>query len=111
MSTTEKFIGESKLVDVPAKKVTFKIANGVVTSSKIAEGAVTTSKIAEGAVTVNALGQDVQLAIEGVEQAGLLVSQELGNSQVIGISQNKLTQEFGDIREEISTLNGEYYSS
>lgn len=111
MSTTEKFIGESKLIEGPKKKIVFKVADGVISSSKIAEGAVTTSKIAEGAVTVNTLGEDVQLAIEGVEQAGLLVSQELGSSQVIGISQNKLTQEFGDIREEISTLNGEYYSS
>lgn len=111
MSTTEKFIGESKVIDAPSKKVVFKIADGAISSSKLAEGAVTTSKIAEGAVTANTLGEDVQLAIEGVEQAGLLVSQELGSSQVIGISQNKLTQEFGDIREEISMLNGEYYSS
>ena len=111
MSDVNKYIGESAIATKPTKVLKIKIAEGAVVTNSLAEGAVTTSKIAEGAVTVNTLGEDVQLAIEGVEQAGLLVSQELGSSQVIGISQNKLTQELGDIREEISTLNGEYYSS
>lgn len=109
MSDINKYIGESQLVEKPSKVLKIKIADGAVTSGKLAEGAVTTSKIAEGAVTVNTLGEDVQLAIEGVEQAGLLVSQELGDSQVIGISQKKITEEIGEMKDELSTLNGEYY--
>lgn len=96
MSDNKNYIGESQMKDTPQKKLKIRIS----------DGAVTTDKLANRSVTIDKLGDDVTAAIEDIEHYGVVVSQELGDSPVIGISQQKLTQEIEGIHSNIERLNG-----
>lgn len=92
MDNTKKYIGESPIKENPQKKLKIRLTDGVVT----------TDKLADKSVTVNKLGEDVQLAIEGIEHAGLFLAQEFGNSTVIGISQKVITDNFNEVFRDLS---------
>lgn len=71
---------------------THDIADGAVTFDKIGNGAVTGSKIQDGAVEWKKLSPDLQNIIASAGKHGVALSNEFGDSELIGISQKTLTE-------------------
>ena len=57
--STEKYLGESSLINQPKKKLGFQLKKGAVTEDKLADGSVTTDKIADKTITKDKLKDDV----------------------------------------------------
>ena len=73
-----------------------------VTGGKISDNAIQPRHIPQG--TVRYITEDVQNQIDGIQVAGVAVSNEFGNDPHIGISQKKLTEAIGGQQEAIEGL-------
>ena len=110
--TTEKVaeqaITTEKIHDLAV--VTEKIAELAVTTGKIADLAVTTEKLADGAVTNEKihdltiswlkLDADLQNIIASREEGGVALSNEWGNSTLIGLTQKMLSEALGNVHKD-----------
>ena len=86
-----------------------KLADGAVTTPKIADKAVTTDKIADKAVTQEKLSDDLINWIQSAGLNGYHLSNQFGNSTLIGISQKALTDAFNSLWSKLEDLTGEIY--
>ena len=75
-----------------------------VIGSMIADGTITTSKLAEGAVTEEKLSAELLSAIASGGGGGAALSDELGNSVLLGVTQHRITERINHILEEFSTV-------
>ena len=89
----ERSFGESKLLGFPHKKINLTIA----------DDSISTSMLKDGCVTPNKLSDEVYNLFHSIEQGGLALTGELGNSTVLGIHQKKLTELFLDIFEQLQS--------
>lgn len=110
--TTEKVaeqaITTEKIHDLAV--ITEKIAELAVTTGKIADLAVTTEKLADGAVTNEKihdltiswlkLDADLQNIIASREEGGVALSNEWGNSTLIGLTQKMLSEALGNVHKD-----------
>ena len=110
--TTEKVaeqaITTEKIHDLAV--VTEKIAELAVTTGKIADLSVTTEKLADGAVTNEKihdltiswlkLDADLQNIIASREEGGVALSNEWGNSTLIGLTQKMLSEALGNVHKD-----------
>lgn len=101
----EKYIGEAKIKDEPKKKLSFKIADGAVTTDKIQNGAVTKDKMAEKSVGLPELASDVHQALASVHEGGIAVTNDFGDSEYIGISQKTITEMKSALDTDIADIN------
>lgn len=77
----------------------------------IADGAVTGPKIQDGAVGWKKLSPDLQNIIASAGKHGVALSNEFGDSELIGISQKTLTETIDAIQDRIDQLHpGSYLS-
>lgn len=133
MSTSnEKYIGESLLKDNPSSRLKLVIADGAVTTDKIADAAVTEDKIADGSVSPEKVSEDftstfimptlntldakyknitneLYTMVRSLQVGGVALSNILGSSEEIGITQKSLTELFANILEELSEVTGKEY--
>lgn len=96
--------------------ITEKIADLAVTTRKIAHEAVTTEKLAPGSVVNEKIGDltiswgkldtDLQNVIASAGAHGVALSNEFGNSELIGISQKTLTESRDDLQNQIDEIVG-----
>ena len=90
---------------------THDIADGAVTFDKIGNGAVTGPKIQDGAVGWKKLSPDLQNIIASAGEHGVALSNEFGDSELLGISQKTLTETIDAIQDRINQLHpGSYLS-
>ena len=78
--------------EVP-KYDTNDIFDKAITTEKLVDKAVTSEKMDEGAVDWKNLSGDVQNIIASREEGGVALSDDWGDSELIGITQKKLTEE------------------
>lgn len=101
----EKYIGESNLSQTPKKKLTLTLADGAVTTKKIADKAITINKFADGVINdvirplIDAAKEEINAQIGA---GGVAFSDDFGNSNLIGITQKKLTEAYNDIISRIT---------
>lgn len=96
--------------------ITEKIADLAVTTRKLAHEAVTTEKLAPGSVVNEKIGDltiswgkldtDLQNVIASAGAHGVALSNEFGNSELIGISQKTLTESRDDLQNQIDEIVG-----
>lgn len=111
----EKYIGESKMVEQPKKVLTFKLKDNCIKTNHLAENAVSTANIQDGAVSNPKIGDkqvswqklddDLQNIIASREEHGVALSNEFGDSVLIGITQKKLTEAIDEIQDKIDSLH------
>ena len=114
MAEKEKYIGEARLIDKIKSKLNLIIKPGAITTTKIADKAVTAEKVDDDAITGDKirdaeiawkkLNPDLQNIIASREEGGVALSNEFGDSTLIGITQQKLTS-------TISALNRVSFTS
>ena len=101
----EKYIGESNLSQTPKKKLTLTLADGAVTTKKIADKAITINKFADGVINdvirplIDAAKEEINAQIGA---GGVAFSDDFGNSNLIGITQKKLTEAYNDVINRIT---------
>lgn len=96
-------VGENNLQD--GSVTTDKLADGAVTAEKLAENSVTEDKIANKQVGWQKLDDDLQNIIASREEHGVALSNEFGDSVLIGITQKKLTETIDAIQDKIDSLH------
>lgn len=103
----KKYLGESKIVGQPDKKLTIKIKDGAITTDKLAGQAVTPEKVSPRVFNelVKPTTDDLQHQINALDVAGLAVSNHFGDNEYIGVSQDTLTKAIQDIQESINNLH------
>lgn len=79
----------------------------LVNSHDIAPAAVKEKHIGDGAVTWKKIGNDVQKIIASIEKGGVALSSEFGDSELIGITQKKLTTEHAERLDAESDLKSQ----
>lgn len=121
MADKQKYIGKSWMKDNPLKPFKLIIGNKVVktkhiddeniTNDKLADNAVSKEKIANKQVSWQKLDDDLQNIIASREEHGVALSKEFGESELIGITQKKLTEEHeerivaeGDLQDQIDAI-------
>ena len=117
--TTEKIgDGEVKSRNIARNAVTpEKIADGSVTGDtmppgsvpdgKLADGAVTARTIRDGAVLPSKLDPELRNLIYSAGAHGYHLSNEFGDSPLIGVSQKTITEAFNRLWQKISDITGE----
>ncbi|MBQ7462425.1 MAG: hypothetical protein IJS63_09275 [Bacteroidaceae bacterium] len=70
----------------------------------IADGTITTLKIANGAITEDKLSPEVLavIAAGGGGGGGVVLSDELGNSVLYGVTQHRITEVINEVRQQVS---------
>lgn len=101
MAEKEKYMGEARLIDKIKSKLNLIIKPGAITTDKLADKAVTAEKVSNDAITGDKiqdaeiawkkLNPDLQNIIASREEGGVALSNEFGDSTLIGITQQKLT--------------------
>ena len=76
-------------------------------TNDIFDKAITTEKLDEGAVEWKNLSGDVQNIIASREEGGVALSNDWGDSELIGITQKKLTEAHEEILEIVGSGIGE----
>jgi hypothetical protein len=79
---------------------TEKIADLAVTESKMADDSVSTRTIIDKNVTWQKLDDDLQNIIASAGQHGIALSNEWGNSTLIGLTQKMLSEALGNVHKE-----------
>lgn len=104
--STEKYLGESSLVDKPKKKLNFQLIDGAVTEKKLAESAVTANKIANNTVAKEKLTSDIRDILDSVDSKlnKNNVVQETGYSETDVMSQKAVTEELDDIHDTTDNI-------
>ena len=86
-----------------------KLADDAVSTRTIQDGAVTAEKLADGSVGLNKISDEVYKAFESIEAGGIMLAQDFGErgggSDVLGISQKKLTEEHYRVDDELQGIN------
>lgn len=105
----KKYLGESKIVGQPDKKLTIKIKDGAITTDKLAEQAITPEKVSPRVFNelVKPTTDDLQNQIDSLEVAGVAVSNNFGSNTHISISQKRLTDAFNTMWEKVGEIAGE----
>ena len=100
--TTEKIhdlaVITEKLADLAV--TTGKIADLAVTEGKMADDSVSTRTIIDKNVTWQKLSDDLQNIIASAGQHGIALSNEWGNSTLIGLTQKMLSEALGNVHKE-----------
>lgn len=81
------------------------IMDGGITTDKLADRAVTNPKIGDKQVSWQKLDDDLQNIIASREEGGVALSNEFGDSELIGITQKKLTETIDAIQDKIDKLH------
>lgn len=82
--STEKYIGEAKIKEKPKHKIDLVIRKGSVTWDK--------------------LSSDVRAIIESGGGSSVPLADDFGNSELVGITQKKLTEAHNDLQEQINDI-------
>lgn len=100
--TTEKLAEFSVITEkIAALAVTTgKLADGAVTTPKIADDAVVFEKIKDAEIGWQKLNDDLQNIIASAGQHGIALSNEFGNSTLIGLTQKMLSEALGNVHKE-----------
>lgn len=106
----QKHIGEAPLSKKPEKPWSFRIGDkkvkekhlddGAVSTRTIEEGAVTNKKIGDKQVSWQKLNDDLQNIIASREEGGVALSNEFGDSELIGITQKMLSETLGNVHKD-----------
>ena len=80
------------------------IQNGAVKTAKIGDKAITEEKLDDGAVTWKKLNRELQQIIASKAEGGIALSDEWGDSDLIGITQKKLSQAHADLQAQIDAI-------
>ena len=80
---------------------------GRITTEKIADEGITNEKLKDGLISWAKLDDNVKNIIASREEGGVALSNQLGNSEKIGISQKKLTEEITDIKRQVGSIADE----
>lgn len=81
------------------------IMDGGITTDKLEDRAVTNPKIGDKQVSWQKLDDDLQNIIASREEHGVALSNEFGDSELIGITQKKLTETIDAIQDKIDSLH------
>lgn len=81
-----------------------KLEDKALTEEKIADKAVTKDKIAAKQIGWQKLDDDLQNIIVSKEEGGVALSNEFGDSELIGITQKKLSEAHDDLQSQIDTI-------
>lgn len=98
MIDKEKYLGESKLIEQPNKKLKLLIGEKAIKSKHIDDEAILEKHLSE-----NAKEYFNQLAAS-IEAGGVALSKEFGQSEVIGITQKKLSEEHESVWSAINSI-------
>lgn len=98
MVDKEKYLGESKLIEQPNKKLKLLIGDGAIKSKHIDDEAILEKHLSE-----NAKEYFNQLAAS-IEAGDIALSKEFGQSEVIGITQKKLSEEHESVWNAINSI-------
>lgn len=104
--TTEKLDALSVITEkIAALAVTTeKLADGAVTTSKIADDAVISEKIKDAEIGWQKLNADLQNIIASAGEHGIALSNNWGESELIGITQKKLSEAHEDLQNQINAI-------
>ena len=83
------------------------ISNGAITVEKLADQAVDARTLNDSVVGWQKLNPDLQKIIASREEGGVALSNEFGDSELIGITQKKLTEAHEDLQAQIDTIISE----
>lgn len=83
---------------------TEKLAEQSVTDSKLHKDAVTNEKIKDKQVGWSKFDDDVQNIIASMEKGGVALSKNWGDSELIGITQKKLSEAHEDLQNQINAI-------
>ena len=113
-TSQQKHIGKDPLNKKPEKPLSFRIGDKKVKEKHLDDGAVSTRTIEDGAVTNEKIGNkqvswqklndDLQNIIASREEGGVALSKEFGDSELIGITQKKLTEAHEDLQAQINAI-------
>lgn len=117
MATKEKYYGEARMKDSPSKGDVFKLKDNVIGNNHIKNEAITSDKFSSEVENVwlnpiiNAKYNEVMVQVNELRQLimsyvehGVALSNDFGDSEEIGITQKKLTEEFDRVWEKIHEL-------
>lgn len=112
MNEVEKYIGKSKMTEKPKRRFSFIIGNKAITSNKIDDEAVTPDKINRETYKViqkmiDAAVSDIKQQIHSLSLNGIALSDKLGNSEDIGITQKTITNSINQLWKKLSDITGE----
>lgn len=109
-----KNIGESQLKGTPTKPFNFKIKDGVIKTRHIDDKQVTNAKMEDSSIDARTLkdsevgwqklNPDLQGIIASREEGGVALSKNWGNSELIGITQKKLSEAHEDLQNQINVI-------
>lgn len=104
--TTEKIhslaVITGKIADLAV--TTEKLGDLSVTTEKLGDEAVTNEKIHDLTISWQKLNADLQNIIASREEGGVALSTEWGNSELIGITQKKLSEAHADLQNQINSI-------
>jgi hypothetical protein len=110
----QKHIGETPLSKKPEKPLSFRIGDKkvkekhlddrAVSTRTIEDGAVTNKKIGDKQVSWQKLNDDLKNIIASREEGGVALSNEFGDSELIGITQKKLSEAHNDLQAQIDAI-------
>lgn len=112
MNEVEKYVGKSKMTEKPKNRLSFIIGNKAVTTPKIDNEAVTPDKINRETYKViqkmiDTAVSDIKQQIHSLSLNGIALSDKLGNSEDIGITQKTITNSINQLWKKLSDITGE----
>lgn len=97
----EKYIGESKLLGKPKNKLNFLIKDKAIKPQHLSEELQGTLDNTDKTL------KDLQGQIESFQEGHVALRQDLGNSKVLGVSQEGITKNFAEVWKKLEEITGE----